>query len=104
MILVLLRFWFILEFWCTFWEALLLTHAYRVSQNFHFCACLGENVDLFDFFFLFGFLFVSCRWNSWNFFACNISETIIKETGICLLTHMIPLFYYTMLGSSYELC
>lgn len=56
------------------------------------------------FFFLFGFLFVSCRWNSWNFFACNISETIIKETGICLLTHMIPLFYYTMLGSSYELC
>lgn len=53
MILVLLRFWFILEFWCTFWEALLLTHAYRVSQNFHFCACLGENVDLFDFFFFF---------------------------------------------------
>jgi hypothetical protein len=22
-----------------------------------------------------------CRWNSWNFFACNINETLIKETG-----------------------
>jgi hypothetical protein len=21
------------------------------------------------------------RWNSWNFFACNINETVIKETG-----------------------
>ncbi|CAA2972638.1 alpha-galactosidase 3-like [Olea europaea subsp. europaea] len=20
-------------------------------------------------------------WNSWNFFACNINETVIKETG-----------------------
>lgn len=24
------------------------------------------------------------RWNSWNFFACNINETVIKETGIFL--------------------
>ena len=24
---------------------------------------------------------VSDRWNSWNFFACNINETVIKETG-----------------------
>lgn len=22
------------------------------------------------------------RWNSWNFFACDINETVIKETGI----------------------
>lgn len=25
---------------------------------------------------------VFCRWNSWNFFACNINETVIKETGL----------------------
>lgn len=25
------------------------------------------------------------RWNSWNFFACNINETVIKETGAFFL-------------------
>lgn len=42
------------------------------------------------------------RWNSWNYFACNINETVIKETGkafFCLiasnkklLTCFIPSF------------
>jgi hypothetical protein len=27
------------------------------------------------------FLPGECRWNSWNFFACNINETVIRETG-----------------------
>jgi len=26
------------------------------------------------------------RWNSWNFFACNINETVIKETADALVS------------------
>jgi alpha-galactosidase len=25
-------------------------------------------------------------WNSWNFFACNINETVIKETADALVS------------------
>ena len=27
------------------------------------------------------------RWNSWNFFACDIDESLIKETGTFLLSN-----------------
>jgi hypothetical protein len=55
------------------------------------------------------------RWNSWNFFACNINETVIKETGIllfllswffCLCRHMLSLFMFlhVLLASVALLC
>ena len=41
-----------------------------ISQNFILCwFCMVVWCGCF------------CRWNSWNFFACNINETVIKETG-----------------------
>lgn len=33
------------------------------------------------------------RWNSWNFFACNISETVIKETGVILSMFFLKVWF-----------
>lgn len=56
------------------------------------------------------FLFINIvqyvgRWNSWNFFACNINETVIKEIGILFMLSLFIYFcwYWFFVNTIYEL-
>lgn len=49
-------------------------------------------------------LWVFCRWNSWNFFACNINETVIKETGIIFVDYLVYLLLLLLFIDIDSLC
>ena len=44
------------------------------------------------------------RWNSWNFFACNINETVIKETGNIYYLYGSFLLMVSMLRPIFATC
>lgn len=56
-------------------------------------------------YYLFIYLFIcGCRWNSWNFFACGINETVIKETGLFFRLPMLHFVFFFMSLSLILIC
>lgn len=68
----------------------------------YFIDASGKTVIFVKFYFACWFCVVVwcgcfCRWNSWNFFACNINETVIKETGAFVIILLFSILSVQML-------